>query len=193
MKKTIITCSTAILLIAISCTKESLNTSPSANAQTQADDATQAAHYIGEPFGGGIVFYINNNGKHGLIASNADLRQLTWWNGTFITTGATGTVIGTGKANTKTIVLAQGKPGPYAALACSKYKRNGFTDWYLPSKDELNELYKQKNVVGVFVNGYYWSSSQGSSNLAWEQDFYSGSQSDSATNHPDNVRAIRSF
>jgi hypothetical protein len=52
------------------------------------------------------------------------------------------------------------------------------SDWFLPSKDELNRLYSQKATVGVFVENFFWSSSESSADLAWVQIFFNGSQSD---------------
>ena len=53
---------------------------------------------------------------------------------------------------------------------------NGYDDWYLPSKDELNKLYLNKDAIGGFVNATYWSSTQSSSTLAWFQIFSTGTQ-----------------
>ena len=106
----------------------------------------------------------------------------------------TGTTIGTGKNNTNLICSAH--PGDdNAANACADYRGpNNFSDWFLPSKDELNELYIQKGVVGGFTTNNYWASSQNASNLAWIQYFGNGTQSSGYTKgsqYP--VRAIRAF
>lgn len=135
MKTIIKTGLAAILLLAISCTKESLN--PYSNAGIKAEENVAiktGAHYIGEHFGGGVIFWISKNGLHGLIADTVDLGQATWSKGRNITTGDTATAIGTGRSNTKNIILAQGTRR-YAALACARYKGSGYTDWFLPSKD----------------------------------------------------------
>ena len=116
---------------------------------------------IGQRYGGGIIFYIDTTGQHGLIADTLNyIPSSTWWNGVNTVTGATKTRIGSGKSNTRKIVLSQGDSGFYAARRCWHYKGSGYTDWFLPSKDELNELYKQKTVVGGFIYDYYWSSSE---------------------------------
>ncbi len=150
-------------------------------------------HFIGEGFGGGIIFYLSAAGDHGLIADTVDLPLALWMN-VYITTGATVTSLGTGKANTKAIIAAQGQTGlHYAALECAKSKRSGYTDWYLPSRDELNELYKQKNVVGGFAGSFYYSSSEYDLNFVWGQSFYYGWQSPNSKDYAAYVRAVRGF
>ena len=152
MKTTIKTGFAALLLLlAISCKKESVST-PAVSIKTEDNAAIiTGPHRIGDHYGGGIIFWVNRIGSHGLIADTVDLGLATWWNGTYTTTGATATAIGTGKANTRKIILSQGKPGSYAALLCANYKGGGYTDWVLPSKDELNELYKQKKWLADLV------------------------------------------
>lgn len=150
---------------------------------------------IGQAYQGGIIFYLDTTKAHGLIAAPAD--QSTgihqWYNGTYKVTGATGTAIGTGQANTNAIITAQGA-GSYAAKLCDDLVVGGYSDWFLPSKDELNELYKNKAVVGGIAGARNWSSSETGSNYAWYQDFGSGDQpnGDKAI-LPFTVRAVRAF
>jgi len=185
---------TALLVLIFSCTKEPLHNAQATSSQTQDNSAVQiAAHYIGERFGGGIIFWLDSTGGHGLIADTMDLGLFAWYNGTFITTKATATRIGTGKANTRKIILAQGIAGSYAALACATLSRSGYTDWFLPSKDELNVLYKQKTVVGGFVDNDYWSSSENDINFARFQYFRNGRQYSSYKYATYYVRAVRAF
>lgn len=186
------------MLSAISCRKEPLRNTQTAIAQTQENAAAQiAGHFIGERFGGGIVFYIDGTGKHGLISDTVNLQAAVWWNGTYIKTGATATAIGSGKTNTKLIVAAQGKPiNPgynYAAWQCSKSKNSGYTDWYLPSKDELNELYNLRNVVGGIPYDGFWSSSESDDVVAWYLGFNNGSLNYIYKTIGFDVRAVRSF
>jgi hypothetical protein len=193
MKRTIKTGLAAIMLIAISCTKESTNKPVTVSSQSVSNSV--AAHYIGQHYGGGIIFYIDSTGQHGLIADTVDLPQTRWVNQEYTLTGATATRIGTGKANTKKIILSEGSSGNYAALECANSTRSGKTDWFLPSKDELNKLYKQKVVVGGFADYEYWSSSEYyfDFGLAWFQYFLDGSQGYYGKANPSNVRAVRAF
>jgi hypothetical protein len=116
---------------------------------------------IGDFYQGGIVAYIDETGERGLIAAPEDLGTAIWgWNHD-IATGATGTAIGTGKSNTTTIVQAL-VPGNYAAKLCYDLVLNGYDDWYLPSVEELNLLWRNIGVTGleVFLDTSYWTSSQ---------------------------------
>ena len=147
---------------------------------------------IGQSYGGGIIFYIDGTGQHGLISATNDQGSGAVWGcyGTLI--GGTSTAIGTGQANTSSIVsrCIEGN----AARTCNDLVLNGYDDWFLPSKDELNQMFLQKGIIGGFVPGYYWSSSEYNTNLAWYQSFYNGNQEwgvkNSATGF---VRAVRSF
>ena len=109
---------------------------------------------------------------------------------------AIGTAIGTGQSNTTAILQAQGS-GSYAAQLCDDLVLNGYDDWFLPSKDELNELYKHKNVIGGFDNNsIYCSSSENNNNTAGYQNFLNGYQY--STPYYDKgslyrVRAVRAF
>jgi hypothetical protein len=71
---------------------------------------------------------------------------------------------------------------------------NGFDDWRLPNKEELNWLYQNKKEVGGFNEYYYWSSSEVDDTKKWYQEFRNGKQYISG-NKVDafNVRAVRSF
>lgn len=190
MKTTIKTAVATIMLLAFSCTKESIHKSFSPVAQSTKQ---MLSFTIGQHYGGGIIFYIDSTGEHGLIADTADLKASTWWNGTNTTTGATRSGIGFGKSNTKKIILSQGEPGIYAARRCWRYQANGYTDWFLPSKDELNELYKRRNVVGGFAPEFYWSSTESDSYGAWFQNFSGGGKDVNFKYHVNAVRAIRAF
>jgi len=152
---------------------------------------------IGDPYQGGIIAYIDGSGLHGLIAATADQSTgwgMSWYNGSYTVTGATATALGTGMANTTTIIASQGGIAiSYAAGRARAYKGGGYTDWYLPSLDELNELYINQDAIGGFESQYYWSSSEVDTYSAWDQSFFTGYQYDSDKFDWDGVRAVRSF
>jgi surface protein len=148
---------------------------------------------IGQSCQGGIVAYIDSTGQHGLIAATEDQSEgILWWNGSYVVTGATGTAIGTGLTNTNAIIAAQGS-GSYAASIARDYNGGGYTDWFLPSKDELNKLYENKTAIGGFTDDFYWSSTESEYNGAWVWDFGYGAQSSNLKDYPSNVRAVRAF
>ncbi len=159
------------------------------------------SHYIGESYGGGIVFYVYDNGQHGLIAATTDQSLgIPWENGSFRYTGTTGDGVPAGSMNTALIVATQmvaNQPGNFAAKVCADYSLTvgGVTygDWYLPSRIELDILYLQKTVVGGFANNNYWSSREVNDVLAWKQDFATGFISGTSKSFVYNVRAIRAF
>ncbi|MDR3711986.1 MAG: DUF1566 domain-containing protein [Puia sp.] len=160
------------------------------------------AHSIGEKYGGGVVFYISDEGQHGLIAATADQNPgIPWYNGLTRHAGSESDGLGAGVTNTKAIVAAlirDDANGRFAARVCADYsvKSGGiaYADWYLPSKFELNLLFLQKKMVGGFANTNYWSSTEYKTNSVWIQEFGSGHQRVSnSESYANAVRAIRAF
>lgn len=147
---------------------------------------------IGDSYGGGILFYLDGNGG-GLIAAPSDQSTgIQWYNGSYITIGATGTSIGTGQSNTNAIIAAQGA-GSYAAQLCADLVLNGYDDWFLPSKDELNQMYMNRAVIGGFSTSDYWSSSEYDGYDAWLHYFDNGARYDVKKDRTVYVRAIRAI
>jgi tetratricopeptide (TPR) repeat protein len=148
---------------------------------------------IGQRYQGGIIFWLDATGQHGLIAATTDQSTgIQWYNGTDTITNAVGDGIGAGMSNTKKIIANQGA-GSYAAQLCANYHGGGYGDWYLPSQYELNLLYQQKTAVGGFARAGYWSSTESSNGSAWWQDFVYGYQYNDDKYYPYSVRAIRAF
>jgi hypothetical protein len=163
--------------------------------------------------GGGKIFYYRETGFtmtdtneicHYLEAAPDDMTtQLAWISSEYINTYIpdSETAIGTGRNNTA-VILGTDVAAP-AALACKDYRGpNNLTDWFLPSKDELNELYNNRTLLGNLVEEAgtytsYWSSSayhNDNGELAFSQDFFTGSQNVVyGRNYTFYVRAIRAF
>jgi hypothetical protein len=142
---------------------------------------------------GGIVFYITNNGYNGLEAAPVDQSAGVTWGciGTSIA-GAYGTAIGTGLTNTIAIIN-ECSDSNIAAKVAYDYTYNGYTDWFLPSLDELNLLYLQNYVVGGFTSGMYWSSTEDDINFALSQRFSDGMNGTPSKVNAYRVRSIRPF
>lgn len=158
---------------------------------------------IGEFYQGGVVFYLDGSGG-GLVCAVSDQdggSGIQWYNGNFTTTSAYGTSIGTGQANTTAIINNQGA-GSYAAIVCDNYTIGAYSDWFLPSKDELNEMFQNKAAIDAtatanggtaFVSANYWSSTEVETYYAWLQDFIVGIQDLYWVDDTHRVRAVRAF
>jgi hypothetical protein len=147
---------------------------------------------IGQTYGGGVIFYLDGTGQHGLISATTDQGAETQWGCYGNTVGGTSTALGTGQSNTTLIVNECNEAGR-AARICNDLVLNGYSDWFLPAKDELNQMYLRKIAIGGFSNNYYWSSSEGSTYNSWSQNFDEGTQGNASKDFPINVRAVRAF
>jgi len=148
---------------------------------------------IGDSYQGGIIFWLDATGQHGLIAATADQSTgLQWYNGTYTTTNAVRDGIGAGMYSTERIIANQ-SGSDYAAQLCANYQGGGYGDWYLPSKYELNLLYLQKTAVDGLASDYYWSSTDFNIAGAWGQYFSDGVQFGRGKADAGYVRAVRSF
>ena len=156
---------------------------------------------IGDTYQGGIIFYLDASGCHGLICAPTDQSAaILWYNGSYTVTNAVRDGIGAGEFNTERIIANQG-PGNYAAQVCANYQGGNYGDWYLPSKHELNLMYLnigQGNALGLgnvggFASYGYWSSAEDDFFSAWWQDFANGFQYYGFKANPSYVRAIRAF
>lgn len=145
-------------------------------------------YVLGQNYAGGIIFYIDNTGAHGLVAATSISSYSTPWGckGTLI--GTTSLALGSGQSNT-TAILNGCSEGDIAARVCDNLVLNGYDDWFLPSKEELALMIE--TVGGYYSPGYYWSSSESGPNHAWI--FVAGNQyMDDKLNYY-RVRAVRAF
>ena len=182
---------------------------PEQNIKTTATHIPGQAYTIGEKFGGGIIFYVDSSGQHGLIAAAEDQSaEVKWFNGVYRYTDGLTEGIGAGAKNTAIIVAIQIKDnlkGNFAAKVCADYSVtvDGMTyhDWYLPNMSELDLLQEQKDVVGGFndyYDGLYWSSSESDDEHASARFISGQSKKDDRPRHSNKsltnrVRAIRVF
>jgi len=161
--------------------------------------ATKVVYNVGDTGpAGGLIFYDKGSYSDGwryLEAAPSDQSAgIQWYNGKFIDI-KTGTAVGTGKANTEAIIAAQGD-GSYAATLCKNLTINGFSDWFLPSREELDLMYTnlKKAGLGGFSETWFWTSSQGYGGYARYQDFSDGNQAGGSDEHNrHSVRACRAF
>jgi len=148
---------------------------------------------------GGFIFYDKGSVSGGwryleaAPSDQTDKNDIQWRNGYDLYI-KTSTAVGTGRANTKGIIAAQGS-GSYAANLCKNLIIGGFSDWFLPSKDELGLMYAnlKKAGLGGFGEGWFWSSSQNLNDTAWKQRFSDGQQTISVKYNRYAVRVCRAF
>jgi len=176
-------------------------------------------HSLGEKYRGGLIFYIDESGQHGLIASLVDVNNegIEWRNGESgnKVTNARADGIGAGETNTRLIIAQQtadNQSGQFAALVAANFQvlDDGMTPcktpiapeaicyggWYLPSAYELQLLHRnlQQPSLATFSPEYYWSSTEASVSKAWLQDFGTGEMTvESKANTVGRVRSINRF
>ncbi len=155
---------------------------------------------IGDSYGGGTVACLTSGGgEANLIAATTDNDTNLDWGVRGLETGAQSDTDGV--TNTTTIVNmltgAIGLPeASYAAGICSTYESDGFTDWFLPAKDQLNCLYENRVAVDGFNTGTYWSSTESTAspaNEAWAEVFRNGNQFDDSKGNSHRIRCVRAF
>ena len=141
-------------------------------------------------------------GEHGLVSATEDLKGTYQW-GCYQQelNGADETSIGTGYQNTLDIISGCSET-PIAASEALAYEKEGYSDWYLPSKDELSEMYStignggpEGNIGGFSTNSndWYWSSTEINSLGAWIVNFVTALDADVSKGSTRKVRVIRSF
>jgi len=164
---------------------------------------SSSTHYVGEVYGGGVVFYVDHTGEHGLIVSLDDISTSAPWGQDGSSTNATSTWNGAANSTTITTEATAGN----AVLLAQAHNGGGNSDWYLPAIDELNVLYNTRIEVNKTLStatgaseigqNYYWSSTEYGNwigtRYAW---YYRFDNSYTGNNSGDNlywVRAVRAF
>lgn len=170
-----------------------------------------SSHYVGELYGGGVVFWVDQTGQHGLIVSMIDLSTSQAWSNVCCTLiGATAQSDWDGLSNSNAIV-GQATHTSSAAKLCLDYTNDDYgtgtySDWYLPSRSELNDLWNSLKAVQKALDSdgnatttamgknVYWSSSELIPTSAWNFGFNDGdAKSGSFKSTPYYVRAVRAF
>jgi len=128
---------------------------------------------IGDHYQGGVIFYIDQTGQHGLIAAPFDQPEKTCWGNEG---RANATYMNEGDLNTEQIITFLKNKRRWdcstpAAWMCDKSTLGGFTDWYLPSINELKEMYDKQKMIGNFNAGDYCSSTESRTNKCWSIHF----------------------
>lgn len=152
--------------------------------------------YLGQDTLGGIVFYIyigSDGNQHGLIVNKNE--STAQWQSSGTTTNATRSW--DGAYNTG---LMTSSP---AANYVNGLTDGGFTDWYLPSIDELSILWHNRFHVNNALNAggftllsntaFYWSSTESNASYAFNFNFYFGYSSTNLKAITHSVRAVRAF
>ena len=157
-------------------------------------------YVIGMQAEGGIVFYVDETGQHGLVAAMEDLEGSYEWGCEGVdVNGADGHSIGTGLQNTLDIVAGCSET-PIAASVALTYVNEGYSDWYLPSRYELAEMYNtirdccyDDNIEG-WGSVWHWSSSEANyTNYAWNFSFHYNLEDGNYKDNTYRVRVIRDF
>jgi hypothetical protein len=167
-------------------------------------------HYIGEQFGGGVIFHVWKDAQgveHGLIVDLNDLGQEVWSNINNQLIGSSAQSSWDGLSNSNAII-AQAAHTNSAAALCLNSNNGGQSDWYLPSILELNMLWNNYYTVDRILfqisgasqmGNVFWSSKESfNASGAWYFDFDTGTAENNGTTGLEkstlmNVRAIRAF
>jgi hypothetical protein len=143
---------------------------------------TSGSYSVGDANLGGIIAYIYQAGdpgyianqEHGLVVTSSNVSGGTEWgcDGTTIS-GADATALGTGNLNTNQIVSGCASSG-IAAKLCQDLVQGGYSDWFLPSSDELAKIYLNRVAIGGLTSNVHWTSTEASSGTAWILNFNDG-------------------
>ena len=128
---------------------------------------TGTSHYIGQNYAGGIVYFVNADGLHGLIAETQDQSLSSSW------------------YDAQEIINRSENHSASGA---------NYSDWRLPTKNELDLMFLQRKLVGGFIESGYWSTTEGQTpGSAWYLDFHSGAHYEGEAYGSLYIRAVREF
>lgn len=131
---------------------------------------------VGDSFAGGIIGYIFEPGDvgyiagqtHGIVVAPTDNASAKWSNSYLGLTGSLSTAIGSGRQNTLNIIASfGGEIIPSAAQSARSVGIGNYSDWFLPSSEELQKIYANKTIIGGFDNVMYWTSTEYDSDNAY--------------------------
>lgn len=180
---------------------------------------TGLKHYIGETYQGGVVFWVDESGQHGLIVAKIDVNDgqgIQWSNGESgdKTTNARANGLFAGLTNTPLIISEEtidDQEGQFAALLAASYQVSAdgtspcdsivtphlpcYGGWYLPSLNELTLLRQNLQIINPnqLLSDSYWSSTEYNATQAWLVNFSRGEQEIDDKSAQARVRAIRNF
>ena len=173
-------------------------------------DPAPRVYVVGETGpGGGIVFYaastpftcgptLNLSCKYLEAApttgTDAWTDAIYWWSDVFTEIGTTSTAIGAGYSNTLAMNTQSSSSGIAGTRSQDFRGPNNLTDWFLPSRDELNEMYLSRDIIGDLTSNYYWSSSEFNAAVGMDHGLGDGNQTlDYKNENYVYVRPIRAF
>ena len=163
--------------------------------------SSATTYAVGDFAQGGVVFWVSPSGEHGKVVSIYDVVDVPWSNVTSAAIGNSARSNINGAGNTVAIITQSGHIRS-AAQHCADLAYGGYDDWYLPSKDELNQVYLNRAAINttatanggeILIRSFYWSSSETTSLIACRQNFVDGSQTFINKIANQRVRPIRAF
>ncbi|MFK8165088.1 MAG: DUF1566 domain-containing protein [Lewinella sp.] len=183
-----------------------LSTDGAGNYNWTNSGGNSATYSVGDFAQGGVVFWVDETGQHGLVCAIEDQSAdgIKWHNETFLDTKAMRIGIYGGAINTERITDVQGSSS-YAASICARYNGGNFGDWYLPTIGELRLMFENRITINTttranggsdFARRGYWSSSEHDANsaaLVFCLNFFNGTQAGTPKNFLTRVRAVRAF
>ena len=177
---------------------------------TKSKALLENSYQIGDFIEGGIVFWVDETGEHGLVCSKQDQDNGIQWAPQRNKRNYDKRIAGVHSTSTSIFGNKdknhEGRKRVYAKKLCKKLKSTEggeeYSDWELPNKDELNKIYLNKDIINktaidnngsALSEGYYWSSTEEDRHNSWIQYFKTGKQSYYFKHYFYNIRAVRAF